>query len=499
MPNPRTFFDFSVGDQPLGRVVFELFSDVVPKTVENFRALCTGEKGISPISNIPLHYKGCPIHRVIDGFMIQGGDFTKRNGSGGESIYNGKPFDDEKLQGDGTEVDKKGLLVMANRGPNTNGSQFFITLAPSPHLTGKHVVFGKVIFGLEQIESIGKLSVDDRDRPLSPVIISHCGELELRKPQAKPQKARSPSISPIRSRSDSPDSGRRKKSKSRRNESDSDSASASEVDSDDSRERRRKSKKRKERKSNKKSSSRRDRSRSRERKKDKEKKLREETEEELDIRLEREEKERLEIQRLENLKVMKQKLEDERQKIKDSGGVVYKGRGSMRYLDPETTHRSSIPRNYDSRRPDSRPPPPRNGPPPRRLGDRISDNSNRDYRDRDRDLDRSGGRNNRGGEYNQRDRLDREMDKWQHDRSQVQSINQDRERAKFTRGDRDDILERDRSTLGRTSRGRSPITRNDNRSPRMKSQSPIRGRTRSRSRSIGARSDGSDMVMDLED
>ncbi|ORY25055.1 cyclophilin-like domain-containing protein [Naematelia encephala] len=137
-PLPRTFFDFTVGDLPLGRVVFELFSDVVPKTTENFRALCTGEKGLSPISHVPLHYKSSIIHRVIEGFMIQGGDFTKRTGAGGESIY-GRMFEDERLEGEGTEVDKAGLLVMANRGPNTNGSQWFITLAPSPHLTGKHV------------------------------------------------------------------------------------------------------------------------------------------------------------------------------------------------------------------------------------------------------------------------------------------------------------------------------------------------------------------------
>ncbi|TXT13496.1 hypothetical protein VHUM_00863 [Vanrija humicola] len=137
MPLPRTFFDFTVGDKPLGRVVFELFTDVVPKTAENFRALSTGEKGQSA-SGATLSYKGSPVHRVIDGFMIQGGDFTKRNGSGGESIYGGM-FKDERLSGDGTDVDREGLLVMANRGPDTNGSQWFITLAAAPHLTGKHV------------------------------------------------------------------------------------------------------------------------------------------------------------------------------------------------------------------------------------------------------------------------------------------------------------------------------------------------------------------------
>ncbi|WWC66783.1 uncharacterized protein I206_100688 [Kwoniella pini CBS 10737] len=456
MPNPRTFFDFSVGDKSLGRVVFELYKDVVPKTVENFRALCTGEKGISKISNIPLHYKGCPIHRVIDGFMIQGGDFTKRNGSGGESIYEG-PFEDERLEGEGTEVDKKGLLVMANRGPNTNGSQFFITLAPSPHLTGKHVVFGKVIFGLEHIEAIGKLSTDDRDRPLTPVVISHCGELELKRPP--PKQIRSPSVSSSRSRSVSPDRRRRKsKSKSRRDDSED------EVSDDSLEKERRKSKKKKDRK---------DRDR-KDRDRKKEKKPREETEEELDMRLEREEKERLEKERLTRLEEMKKQIELERQKIKDEGGVVYKGRGSMRYLDPETTHRS-MPRNFDSRATDSRPRAPR-GPPPH-LSDRIS--NPRDRRD-DRGFDRGDRREN-----TQRDRLDRDMDKWQHDRSQAQSIG-DRERAKFRRG-------RSRS------RSRSPVNNGNERSISPRPSSVIPTRMRSRSKSIGARSDNSDMVLDLDD
>ncbi|KAG8680124.1 cytochrome P450 monooxygenase 11, partial [Ceratobasidium sp. 395] len=137
MPNPRVFFNFQADEANLGRVVFELFRDDVPKTAENFRALATGEKGLSQISQVPLYYKGCIIHRSIDDFMIQGGDFTKRNGTGGESIY-GHPFEDENFDRD---VDAEGLLVMANRGPNTNSSQFFITVRPCPHLNGKHVVF----------------------------------------------------------------------------------------------------------------------------------------------------------------------------------------------------------------------------------------------------------------------------------------------------------------------------------------------------------------------
>lgn len=117
MVNPRCFLDLTSGGQPVGRVVFELYADKVPKTVENFRALCTGEKGVSKRSGAPMHYKGSIMHRVIDGFMIQGGDFTKKNGTGGESIYDGLPFDDEDLS---QTIDQPGMLVMANKGGSTH-------------------------------------------------------------------------------------------------------------------------------------------------------------------------------------------------------------------------------------------------------------------------------------------------------------------------------------------------------------------------------------------
>ncbi|WVQ80969.1 hypothetical protein IAT38_003076 [Cryptococcus sp. DSM 104549] len=463
--NPRVFFDFAVSDKPLGRVVFELFADVVPKTAENFRALCTGEKGISPISHVPLHYKNSIVHRVIDGFMIQGGDFTKRTGAGGESIY-GAPFKDERLEGEGTQVDKKGLLVMANRGPDTNGSQWFVTLAPSPHLTGKHVLFGRVIFGLEHIEAIGKLSTDDRDRPLSPVTIIHCGELELRRP---PPAAARPAGSVSASRSPSP--------KRRKSRKDSDSES-SDADSDDSRERRRR---RKERKRERKERKEREKS---ERGEKKAKTPREETVEELDARLEKEEKERLEAKRLAKLAEMKKQLEAERQRIKDSGGVVYKGRGSMRYLDPESLSGArSMPRNFGA--PSAAPYGSRQRQLPAHLSNRPDTRGDtRGDRRQDRRQDR--GDREQGS---QAAKLDRDMDRWQHDRGGYED-----ERSRFRKG-KEGKEESRRSASPEMGRGRSESAEKREASPRLRSESPLRGKTRSPS---PARSEES-MVLDAED
>jgi|LauGreDrversion4_2_1035121.scaffolds.fasta_scaffold10049_3 peptidylprolyl isomerase len=169
----KVFFDIQIGDAEPQRVTFGLFGDVVPETVENFRALCTGEKGMGS-SGKPLFFKGSAFHRIIPNFMIQGGDFTKGNGTGGESIYGAK-FKDEnfKLKHKGV-----GLLSMANAGKNTNGSQFFITTVETPWLDGKHVVFGKVLSNYDHIKSVEKVG-SQSGTPSKKVVIVDSGELPM--------------------------------------------------------------------------------------------------------------------------------------------------------------------------------------------------------------------------------------------------------------------------------------------------------------------------------
>ncbi|QGU33797.1 peptidylprolyl isomerase [Thermochromatium tepidum] len=164
--NPRVALDVSIDGKPAGTITLELFADVVPKTAENFRALCTGEKGEG------LSYAGSPFHRIIPGFMIQGGDFTRGNGTGGKSIY-GERFEDENFR---LKHEAAGTLSMANAGPNTNGSQFFITVEATPWLDGRHVVFGRVVEGMEVVRAMEQQG-SPSGRTRVPVVLESCRQL----------------------------------------------------------------------------------------------------------------------------------------------------------------------------------------------------------------------------------------------------------------------------------------------------------------------------------
>jgi len=169
----KVFFDVEIGGKPAGRITMGLYGKTVPKTVENFRALCTGEKGMGKMGK-PLAFKGSAFHRVIPQFMLQGGDFTNGDGTGGESIY-GEKFADEnfKLKHTGP-----GTLSMANAGPGTNGSQFFICTVKTSWLDGRHVVFGKVLEGMDVVKAVEAVG-SQSGKTSKKVVIADSGELEM--------------------------------------------------------------------------------------------------------------------------------------------------------------------------------------------------------------------------------------------------------------------------------------------------------------------------------
>ena len=169
--HPVVFFDMAISGDPVGRIEMTLRDDVCPETCENFRCLCTGEKGNAP-SGKSLHFKGSSFHRVITGFMCQGGDFTRGNGTGGESIYGAK-FADENFQ---LKHTGPGTLSMANAGPGTNGSQFFLCIVATPWLDGKHVVFGSVTKGMDVVRAIEAVG-SQQGKTSKTVLINDCGQI----------------------------------------------------------------------------------------------------------------------------------------------------------------------------------------------------------------------------------------------------------------------------------------------------------------------------------
>ena len=169
----KVYFDVTIDDEDAGRIVFGLFGDVVPRTVKNFVELSDGSAGKDKRGR-EMTYEGSKFHRIIPGFMAQGGDFTKGNGTGGESIY-GKTFGDENFD---LSFTKPYLLAMANAGPNTNGSQFFITFEVTSWLDGHHVVFGEVIEGFETVDMLEKIGTQS-GASTKHAVISACGDLAL--------------------------------------------------------------------------------------------------------------------------------------------------------------------------------------------------------------------------------------------------------------------------------------------------------------------------------
>jgi len=202
--NIYVFLEVEISNVNIGRMIFKLYNGICPKTAENFRCLCNGDRGTGLITKMPLHFQGAKFHRIIPGFMAQGGDFELGDGRGGESIYGGK-FSDE-AGGLALRHAKRGLLSMANSGRDTNGSQFFIIFRPAHHLNGKHCVFGEMVEGEATLDAIEGVKTQSDDRPIAPIVIARCGQLERRVIGVKRVKRKKVAASSEESSSESSDS-----------------------------------------------------------------------------------------------------------------------------------------------------------------------------------------------------------------------------------------------------------------------------------------------------
>ncbi len=217
------FLELEIDKAPVGRVVISLSNyKAAPKTCENFRQLCTGEAGYSKRTGKPLSYRGTIFHRVIPGFMMQGGDFTKFNGTGNESIYGAEGTQpQEPFTG---HHNRKGIVSMAKNGPVTNGSQFFVTFSPAPWLDGQHTVVGEVVEGFEVCQKAERVRTDANDKPVQRVVVVGCGEIT--ESREKEEKRNSPSRSSYSSSSSYSSQSEEEKTAKKRERSRSGSASS---------------------------------------------------------------------------------------------------------------------------------------------------------------------------------------------------------------------------------------------------------------------------------
>lgn len=447
------YFDISIGGRDVGKLTFRLFDDIVPKTALNFRCLSTGERGGH------LSYKNSIFHRVIPGFMCQGGDFTNRNGTGGESIY-GKKFSDESFA---VKHTKPGLLSMANAGPNTNGSQFFITFVPCPHLDGKHVVFGELVGGANILKMMEQVDVDAKDRPVfgQEIVIESCGLVGAIEPKvigidrdslapkkaSKKEKKSKKSKKEKTSKKSKKSKKSSKKRKHRHDSSDdddeddssrsSDSSSDSESDSESEVDKKRKRKHKRDTSPEVKSTP--------ENRQEDSAIQRDEKIETLGTRKEEESlKEPVELP--EAAKVDK----EEPSGYIGADGILYKGRGQRKFKDTSSYGRRG---DYTGRRRDSR--------------DRFSGRDRWDGRDRNRrddSRDRRDNSRNRGRAY--RDRSRSQSRGYQRERRSVRTEPQERGRGVFDRLGGDDRWVRGRDNgnqkeNGRRAESRSPSPRRD--------------------------------------